>query len=59
MRAASEAVDIAPDMRIRMEDGTDVSAREALQRANDDIARAQADSRGILAAVTCFLRTGG
>jgi hypothetical protein len=55
MRAASEVVDIAPDMMIRMEDGTDISARDALQQANDDIARAQTDSRGILAAATCFL----
>ena len=57
--AAARAVDGAPDMMIRMEDGTDISARDALQQANDDIARAQADSRGIIAAVTCFLRTGG
>lgn len=57
-RAATEAVNDAPDMVIRTEDGADISARDALQQAREEVAKAEADSKGFMAAVTCFLRKG-
>ncbi len=58
LRAATEAVNGSPDMVIRMEDGTDISARDALLQAREEVAKAETDSRGFMAAVTCFLRKG-
>lgn len=55
-RAAAERVEQSPDMVIRMEDGTDIAARDALQQARSDVAQAEADSRGFVAAITCFLK---
>lgn len=57
-RAATEAVNDAPDMVIRTEDGADISARDALQQAREEVAKAEADSKVFMAAVTCFLRKG-
>lgn len=54
--AASEAIAKMPDMLIRMEDGTDVPASEFLSKAQSDLESAKSDSRGFLAAITCFLR---
>lgn len=54
--AASEAVAKMPDMLIRMEDGTDVPASEFLAKSRADLATAEADSKGFIAAITCFLR---
>jgi hypothetical protein len=48
-----------PDLVIRMEDGTDISAAEALRLADEDIAQAKTDSEGYSAAVACFLSRGG
>jgi hypothetical protein len=55
-RAATETVNDAPDMVIRTEDGADISARDALQQAREEVAKAEADSKVFMAAVTCFLR---
>lgn len=54
--AASEAIAKMPDMLIRMEDGTDVPASEFLAKSRADLETAKSDSRGFLAAITCFLR---
>lgn len=58
LRAATEAINDSPDMVIRLEDGTDISARDALLLAREEVAKAETDSRGFMAAVTCFLRKG-
>ncbi len=58
LRAATEAIAKMPDMVIRTEDGADISARNALQQAREEAAKAEADSKGFMAAITCFLRKG-
>ncbi len=58
LRAATEAINDSPDLAIRLEDGTDISARDALLQAREEVAKAETDSRGFMAAVTCFLRKG-
>lgn len=58
LRAATEAISESPDMVIRLEDGTDIPARDALLQAREEVAKAETDSRGFMAAVTCFLRKG-
>lgn len=55
MRAAAEAIMERPDLTIRLEDGTDISARDALMHNQADLAIAEADSKGFMAAVTCLL----
>ena len=54
----AERVEQAPDLLIRLDDGTDVPARDALQQVRNDVAQAEADSRGFVAAITCFLSRG-
>jgi hypothetical protein len=46
-----------PDMRIPLEDGTDVSVREAVNRASGESNAADTEASAFGAAVTCFLRT--
>lgn len=58
LRAANEAIGTTPDLTIRLEDGSDITAQEALFRAQEEVAKAENDSRGFIAAVTCFLRKG-
>lgn len=55
-QAALEAVAANPDMQVTLDDGTVVTAAEALARADAEIAQAEIDSRGFAAAVTCALR---
>lgn len=55
-QAALEAVAASPDMQITMDDGTVMTAAEALATVDADIAQAQSDSRGFAAAVACSLR---
>ncbi|HEL5345924.1 hypothetical protein AAGG42_06535 [Stenotrophomonas maltophilia] len=55
-QAAVEAVAANPDLQITLEDGTVVTAADALARAEADIAQAENDSRGFAAAVACSLR---
>lgn len=55
-QAAVEAVAANPDLQITLEDGTVVTAADALARADADIAQAEIDSRGFAAAVACSLR---
>lgn len=58
LRAAAEAIDDHPGLTIRTEDGTDIPARDALLAARDEVAKAETDSLGFMAAVTCFLSKG-
>lgn len=55
-QAAVEAVAADPDLQITLEDGSVVTAADALARADADIAQAEIDSRGFAAAVACSLR---
>jgi hypothetical protein len=57
MRAAAEVAMASPDMRVVLEDGTEVSAREVLARADQERQQAANDSAAFDAAVNCFLRT--
>lgn len=55
-QAAAEAVLAFPDLQVTLDDGSIVSAADALAQADADIVRAQSDSRGFAAAVACSLR---
>ncbi|HEL3158078.1 TPA: hypothetical protein UMF67_001797 [Stenotrophomonas maltophilia] len=55
-QAAVEAVAADPDLQITLEDGSVVTAADALARADADIAQAEIDSRGFAAAIACSLR---
>ena len=46
-------------MLVMMDDGTTMTAAEALAEADAVLAQAQTDSRAFDAAISCFLRTGG
>lgn len=56
-RAAADAVQAHPDMRVVLEDGTELSAREVLARAQAERQMAEQDAAAFDAAVNCFLRT--
>ncbi len=56
VEAARQAIDLNPELRVALDDGTEVSAREAMARAADDIHQAETDARAFMAAVTCYLR---
>lgn len=55
---ARQIADQTPDLRVTLDDGTELSAREAVALLDDDAARAQVDGQAFMAAVTCFLRAG-
>lgn len=55
--AARQVAEQSPDMRVVLEDGSEVSVREALDRSRADMAQADVDVKAFDAAVTCFLRT--
>lgn len=57
MRAAEQALAIHPDLRVVLEDGTELSARDLLARMAQDRQRAQQDAKAFDAAVNCFLTT--
>lgn len=57
MRAAAEVVAATPELRVVLEDGTELSAREVLARSQVARELAQRESAAFEAAVNCFLRT--
>lgn len=57
VRAAEQALAVHPDLRVVLEDGTELSARDLLARMADDQQRAQQDAKAFDAAVNCFLTT--
>lgn len=57
VRAAAEVAAVNPDLRVVLEDGTELSAREVLQRAEQERRQAANDSKAFDAAINCFLRT--
>lgn len=56
LETARQAAEAAPDVRVTLDDGTELTAREALALAHDDIAKAETDGKAFMAAITCFLR---
>jgi hypothetical protein len=55
--AARQVVEANPDARIMLEDGREVSVREAMKEADDAQLLAADDVKAIDAAVTCYMRT--
>lgn len=55
--AARQVAEMNPDMRVVLDDGTEVSVREAMARASDDMLQSDTDVKAFEAAVTCYLRT--
>lgn len=56
VEAARQVMDSNPDMRVVLDDGTEVSVREAMARMGDDARQADNDVKAFEAAVTCYLR---
>lgn len=56
--AASERLAANPDMIVRMADGTDVRAADALRDADAAISQATTEAKGFQAAIACALRFG-
>lgn len=56
VRAAAEVAAVNPDMRVVLEDGTEISAREVLARGELERQQAANDSAAFDAAINCFLR---
>lgn len=57
--AVDEVIMTDPDLVVELDDGTTMTAAEALAAADEAVAQAQTESRAFEAAVSCFLRTGG
>lgn len=57
VRAAAEIAAATPDLRVVLEDGTELSAREVLARGEAEQQQAANDSKAFDAAINCFLRT--
>lgn len=57
VEAAKVAAERRPDMRVQLEDGTELTAREAMALMADDHATAANDAQAFIAAANCFLRT--
>lgn len=57
VRAAADVAMTSPDLRVVLEDGTEMSAREVLARAEQERQQASNDSSAFDAAINCFLRT--
>lgn len=58
MLTARAIADELGDLVVTLDDGTEMSAREALARADEVIAQAKTDALAFDAAITCFLRRG-
>jgi hypothetical protein len=56
IRAAADVATTRPDMRVALEDGTNLSAREAVDRAHGEREMVTRDSAAFEAAVNCLLR---
>lgn len=56
--AASERLAANPDMVVRLDDGVEVRADEALRAADAEIAKATTEAKGFQAAIACALRFG-
>lgn len=54
--AARQVMETNPDMRVVLDDGTEVSVREAMARMVADARQAETDVKAFEAAVTCYLR---
>lgn len=56
VEAARQVMEANPDMRVVLDDGTEVSVREAMARLGDDARQSDTDVKAFEAAVTCYLR---
>lgn len=56
VEAARQVMEANPDMRVVLDDGTEVSVREAMARLGDDARQSENDVKAFDAAVTCYLR---
>ena len=56
-QVAQTLIDELPDLEIELDDGTRISAAEAMQMADEVVAQANTDAKAFEAAVQCFLRT--
>ncbi len=56
--AAEQVLAARPDLVMQMEDGSTVSAREALDAARAELEQAKVDAQAFDAAVSCFLARG-
>jgi hypothetical protein len=56
VEAARQVMESNPDMRVVLDDGTEVSVREAMTRMGDDARQADNDVKAFVAAVTCYMR---
>jgi hypothetical protein len=54
--AARQVAEQSPDMRVVLEDGSEVSVREAMDRARADLEQSDVDVKAFDAAITCYLR---
>lgn len=57
VRAAADVAATMPDLRVVLEDGSELSAREVLARAERERQQAANDASAFDAAVNCFLRS--
>lgn len=57
VQSALQAVNEAPDMRVVLEDGREVSARAAIEDMQGEVAKVDEDNKALAAIVSCYLRT--
>jgi soluble lytic murein transglycosylase-like protein len=57
MNTARQAIEADPSLRVTLDDGSEVSAQEAMAMIDEELAQAESDSKAYDAAVTCFMRT--
>lgn len=58
-QAAADVAAVDPNLLIELDDGTQITAREALAAADEVVKMAETESKAFEAATSCFLRTGG
>lgn len=57
LNSAKQVADLNPMMKVQMDDGNEVTVREAMAMLDDEFKQAENDSKAFDAAVTCFTRT--
>lgn len=57
VQSALQAVNEAPDMRVVLEDGREVSARAAIEDMQGEVAKVDEDNKALAAIVSCYIRT--
>ena len=57
VKSALQAVNEAPDMRVVLDDGREVSARAAIEEMQGEVAKVDEDNKALAAIVSCYIRT--